>query len=551
MQTYRPQPQNAPDAPSLRAAYESWLLARTPARPAERAAAAAGLRVGIAGGGMAGLYAALLLRSLGIAFHVFEANPARIGGRIYTHRFNGGKNQYFEAGAMRLPDIPDQRPVFDLIDYLNQSVAAPARIKTIPYRLNDRDGNNMVFVNGRRRPDGRPLTVRDAADFPVELGFPVEGRDLGKTASQLLHEVLEPFLALLRADFERGFREIVKYDHVSLYGYLSEVAGWSDDKINYVEVMTAQTNQFHLSFTELVMEHVSFASADWKTIEDGMDRLPNACAELIGRENITMGAAVRRLEELPDGRVAIHHSASDQPQIFDKVIAAVPPAVLRMWQTPRWSVRKEQAIRAMHFEPLYKIGLRFRSRFWERTEAPCYGGQSITDTPSRWVVYPSYGLGDEGEGVLLLYSWMSDAQAWLPQSAEERTRIALRDLQDLYGPDGVDVEAEFLEAFAVAWPNEWSTGDAKFLPGQFRSLFAVAREPEGNIHFAGEHLSVHHTWIVGALDSALHAVRQVAGRPEIEPLRLSGAAAPAPRDYRHLADAQPLSIARPLAAALA
>lgn len=532
--------------PSLRAAYEAWLQANAPRHPAPLAGSIQpGMRVGIAGGGIAGLYAALLLRARGISVHLFEAHPTRVGGRIYTHRFNAGANQYFEAGAMRIPAIPDHQPVFDLIAYLNQAAPHAAPIVTMPYTLHDPAGNNLVFVNGCRDAEGQALTSKAAESCTEALGFPVEGADRCKTATQLLQEAIEPFLALLRADFDGGFRALMQYDNFSLYTYLSEIAGWSDAKINYVEVMTSQTNQFHLSFTELIMEHASFGAASWRTIADGMDRLPNACADLIGREHITMGAAVRGLEELPDGRIAIRHAASAEPAVFDKVIVAVPPAVLRMWETPRWPVRKLQAIRSMHFEPLYKIGLRFRSRFWERTATPSFGGQSITDTPSRWVVYPSYGLGDDGPGVLLLYSWMSDAQAWLPQSTDERIRIALRDLQALYGPAGIDVGAEFLEACAVAWPNEWSTGDAKFLPGQFRSLFNAAREPEGNVYFAGEHLSVHHTWIVGALDSALNAVRLLTGQHDLAPLRPHDSPAPPAHDYRHLVDVRPLPRSQP------
>jgi hypothetical protein len=50
-----------------------------------------------------------------------------------------------------------------------------------------------------------------------------------------------------------------------------------------------------------------------------------------------------------------------------------------------------------------------------------------------------------------------------------------------------------------------------FLPGPFSRFYEVAKRPERNIHFAGEHLSRHHTWISGALDSALTSVRQVTG----------------------------------------
>ena len=180
-------------------------------------------------------------------------------------------------------------------------------------------------------------------------------------------------------------------------------------------------------------------------------------------------------------------------------------------------LHEQHAIRAVHFEPLYKIGLRFKSRFWERGPRPSNGGQSITDLPSRWFVYPSYGLGQKEPGVLLLYSWMTDAGRWLPQSKEEKIRLALRDLEAVYGREVI--KGEFMEeAFDVSWALERATGDAMFLPGQFKHLFGPARRPEKNIFFAGEHLSVHHTWIVGALDSALYACGQILDRT-VDPLR--------------------------------
>ena len=109
------------------------------------------LTVGIIGGGMAGLYSALLLRSFGIPVKIFEAND-RVGGRIYTHRFTEEEYQYFEAGAMRLPDVPWQKPVLDLIDYLNKRVPQASRIETIPYSCSCPSGNR-VYVNGTKQRD--------------------------------------------------------------------------------------------------------------------------------------------------------------------------------------------------------------------------------------------------------------------------------------------------------------------------------------------------------------------------------------------------------------
>lgn len=498
-----------PLSASLRQARERWLQQFAAPRT-DSAALPRPETVGIVGGGMAGLYAALLLQRQGIAVTVFEAHPSRLGGRIYTHRFNDEPYQYFEAGAMRLPQTAEQQPVFDLIAFLNQQRAGRDEIRLIPYVLFD-DNGNRVCVNGRR------MSVAEANQHPRELGFPLHGPDADKTAAQLLDEALKPFLDRLSADFDAGFLYLMQYDNMSLYTYLAQELGWSEAKINYAETMTSQSNQFQNSLTELVIENMDFSNAHWKTIDGGMDQLPLACAELIGREHIHLDAPVRKLAIGHDGKAELWVGTATQPQRFDRVIMALPTAALRMIDTPLWPVAKRQAIRSLHFEPLYKIGLRFRRRFWEQVAAPSHGGQSISDFPSRWCVYPSYDIGGSGAGVLLLYSWMTDAYQWLPQQRAERVRLALRDLGQMYAGE-VDIEAEFIEAFDVAWPTEWATGDAMFFPGQFRNLFNVAREAEGVVHFAGEHLSVHHTWIVGALDSALTACRQILPAADLQTL---------------------------------
>jgi monoamine oxidase len=526
--------------PSLRAAYEAWLEASSPRPPSTpRAASLAanvqgklpvGSSVGIVGGGMAGLYAGLLLSLVGIRSQIFEADPQRLGGRIFTHFFNTTEAyQYFEAGAMRLPQTAEQQPVFDLIKTLNATLPSQFNIPLITYNLYDQ--GNLVYVNGVTGGNG-PLTWSQYLSNPAQLNFPLPGPVASQTASKLLDAALQDFLPLLEKDFPKGFAKIVQYDDYSLYTYLRQISKWPLEQINYVEVMNSATNQFQNSFTELVIESMDFGGAQWMTIDGGMNKLPIALAQAYQNRagTITQGAVVQAIENMSNGQVAIHHSLSSSPAIFDAVLLAVPPAALRMIETPQWSPTKMQAIRSMHFEPLYKIGLRFQSRFWEQTSPPSKGGQSTSDLPSRWCVYPSYGIGDNGQGVLLLYSWMNDGYNWLPENEAERERIALRDLQKLY--PNVQIQNQFIESFAVAWPNKWATGDAMFFPGQFRTLFNTARAPEGNVFFAGEHLSVHHTWIVGALDSAFYAVQQICGASaSVSPIMPPGVAPPPLHTY--------------------
>lgn len=79
-------------------------------------------KVGIVGGGVAGLFTALLLdwlneklgkksgekEYLDIDYEILEAaGEDRLGGRLYTHRFSGlqgGVHDYYDVGAMRFPE---------------------------------------------------------------------------------------------------------------------------------------------------------------------------------------------------------------------------------------------------------------------------------------------------------------------------------------------------------------------------------------------------------------------------------------------------------------
>ena len=56
------------------------------------------IKIGIIGAGLSGLYVALMLDYLqdpGFDYELLEANPDRIGGRIYTHRFSSDEHDYY------------------------------------------------------------------------------------------------------------------------------------------------------------------------------------------------------------------------------------------------------------------------------------------------------------------------------------------------------------------------------------------------------------------------------------------------------------------------
>jgi len=469
---------------------------------------------------VAGLYAALLLKRAGHLVHVFEATD-RLGGRVHTHYFNDEENQYFEAGAMRIPNSPHHSIVFDLIKYLQRSkLPSDIQVNLIPYNLTS--PGNFVYIN-RSTPKYLDASSTTPRSINWRLSEATKAKFQDRSAEDLMFEAVGPLLQKLDGNFDDGFNEICReFDHYSFSFYLTSILGWPTEVVDFLETVTSQTNQFALSVTEIIMEYIDFNTKEWSTIAHGMSRLPLAMAHLVGYKNITFNARITGVRNKDDGRVAVSIFGQNATVdvTFDKVIMAIPPPALRMiGNRPRWSEKKELAIRSMHFESLFKMGLRFKTRFWERVGlVPCRGGQSTTDLPIRWIVYPSNGIGDDGPGVLLVYSWMTDADLWAPLTPDERRDLALANLAEVYNgqidtKDGsvINVYDLIMATSDAVWSARNCTGDAKFLPGQFLTRFEAARQPEGNIYFAGEHLSRHHTWIAGALESAWETVSNIIG----------------------------------------
>ena len=64
---------------------------------------------------------------------------------------------------------------------------------------------------------------------------------------------------------------------------------------------------------------------------------------------------------------------------------------------------------------------------------------------------------------------------------------------------------------SYAWYGDrWARGAfALFAPDQQTDLQAAIVAPEGRVHFAGEHCSLYHAWIQGALESGIRAANEV------------------------------------------
>ncbi|MFF4698226.1 flavin monoamine oxidase family protein [Streptomyces chattanoogensis] len=160
-----------------------------------------------------------------------------------------------------------------------------------------------------------------------------------------------------------------------------------------------------------------------------------------------------------------------------------------------------------------------------------YGGGSTTDNPNRFMYYPSHAVpGSDGGVVLASYSWSDDAARWDSFDEAERFGYALRNLQSVHGRR---IEVFYTGAGQTqSWlRNPYACGEAAvYTPHQMTSFHLDVVRPEGPVYFAGEHVSLKHAWIEGAVETAVRAAIAVNATPPPEGTAWLAAAAERPRE---------------------
>ncbi|SFF57129.1 monoamine oxidase [Halobacillus alkaliphilus] len=458
-------------------------------------------KVLIIGAGMAGLVAASLLKRAGHHVTLLEGSD-RIGGRVYTVRKPFTPGNYIDVGAMRIPDNHElvleysRRYLLPLHPFINSSPV------------------DLIYVNN-------VLTTRKVyEENPDILQFPVNDNEKGRTATNLFLEAVQPFLDLYsNSSPEEQKRLKAEYAHYSMGEFLEfNPIGkpLSTYTIRSIGVMLGLEGFPEFSFVDILTDIIYpiFGKSErFFEIEGGNDRLPYSFVPELLHE-IRLNRKVERIYQSSQGvRIQARDRVSGTWHHYegDYGIVTVPFPVFQFIDVfPYHSIsfEKWQIIRELINVPAVKIGIEFRHRFWEKAGV----GNAISDQPSRFSYIPSQGIGTGGPAVLLAsYSWGQDAILWASLPHDEMVRELLNDLSKIYGKI---VYQEFMTAFSYNWSlDEYSAGAfTLFLPGQGQDFSEVIRQPEGRLHFAGEHTSSFHGWLEGAIESGIRTAYEINNR---------------------------------------
>lgn len=496
------------------------------------------IKVGIIGGGLAGLSAAFELRKLGAEVTLYDAMKDRIGGRVYTYYFDQGRRYYGEFGPMRIP--LSHGTTWHYINLL--------RLNTIS--ITSPFSNNFIYVHNtriRRDRDGSNITkylypLFDLTDYEKSLPW-----------SELSDYAFDSVLLSLSPDIRRELLQILPAYSPEYSVYLNnsireilEMRGLSQEAINLIASTDSLTGGLlNTSYGESLQELYSMDFLNTYRIAGGMINLPCAfynslishnpkeydiAPDLLGNVNIKLGHNITGIyQSSSESKVILKYNNTHMTDIyeeFDYVICAIPFSTLREVDIkPFFRNQKMQAIRELFYSDSLKAAFFCNRRFWEENAAygNMNGGISFTDLPIQSIIYPSDHIqctepsscSPLEPGVLISsYNVNQDSIRVANQSKNRRFLLVKRNVEEVHGLPENFLDYIVKDYKIVDWNRQqWFRGAfAVNLPGQKINFAHTILEPEYNnrIFFAGEHTSVKHGWMQGALYSGMLAANTLA-----------------------------------------
>jgi monoamine oxidase len=440
-------------------------------------------RVLVLGAGLAGLAAAYELKKAGFAATVLEART-RPGGRVLTYRDPFADGLYAEMGAEYV----------DATDEFDHRFCKELGLKVMTAKLYD-----AIFVRGQRFKMAPFKQGKEKLPYAGTEG----GRLFGQEAAYL-----KRVLALIK-DPEKLPPEILKLDNLSVVELLAQEGAPEDIAalFTYTQACESTARPHEMSALHLVRSHRRSFSEDTDEgrILGGNDQLPKGLARALAGQ-ILYNRPVRKIAHDAEGAtVTFEEGGALRTLRAPRLVVAIPFKVLRDIEvTPSFSPAKSKCIATLAYGHVMKLAMQYQQRFWDEPQS--LGQRVFTDTLLRRVYH--FSIDQPGpRGILMSFTSGADAEALGRMSDGERLRTALQEATRVW-PEA----PRHFEGGAVKYWNEdpWIRGSYSFEGlGQARDYLQIAAAPEGRVHFAGEHTSVHRASMNGALESGVRAAAEV------------------------------------------
>ena len=471
----------------------------TPKSPQTVMKTAGAPRVVIVGGGLAGTSCAYRLLQAGVPFTICDANSA-LGGRTWTLRKFFDDGQITEHGG----------------EFISSEHTAVRKLAT---------ELGLSLVN-----------LRAAQPRGTEEIYWVHGEKY--TVPQMLADYRYVYPAIAAAAKAAPFPTL--YNHYTKAGYLLDhmsVRQWIENntpgglqsKIGWLLDLDATTENggessdqssleliSMLSYMSALTSHEQFylvGTDELYGVKGGNDRIVGRMAQRFPAASVRPNTALTAMRKRSDGSYLLTFTSSLQTIELpaDYVLLAIPFTTLRHVDLSQagFSPLKMTAIRELGMGTNTKLHLQFKDRFWYRLD---YNGYTYSDTgyQQTWEVT----RGQPGaSGILTSYyggNWGASfkAPSFAPANPDYANQF-LRALEPVY-PGGAS--AWNGKAYMDYWTGDrlhrgsYSYGRV----GQYTKFIGIEEVPEGNVRFAGEHVSLNFAGFMnGAVETGERAASQI------------------------------------------
>lgn len=485
-----------------------------------------GKRVGVIGGGLAGMSSAFELRKLGFDVTIFEASEDRIGGRVYTYYFDNEKKLYGELGAMRIP--VNHETVWHYINLF--------KLKTRPFYQSD--PNTFIYLHQtrvRNDPYGKNVMNDIYPSYnlsPWERRTPWQELGYYGIEEPILKAPPSARIEIIQVK-QKYSKQLLFWDSLNTR-QMFQLRKLSQDAINLLSNFFPIGGEFlYNNYVDFVQEYFPVNFWFMYEINGGTVNLPLAfyssftsttpweyypdiSPQQLGNITWKAGHSVKGIYQRADNSVTLSYEKNYSKDIkyedFDYVICAIPFSILRTLDIrPMFSSNKMQAIKEVNYGNAQKTIFNCNRLFWE--EQGVYGGGSYTDLPITTIWYPSHPEkreGKENPGVLLAsYNFNLDAVRLGNMKDDNRFEKIKQNVEEVHGLPKGTLDSIVTGTKTQVWNDDplFRGAFCYFTPEQKKLFSWEMTLPEYNnsVFFAGEHVSALHRWMQGSLKSGMDA----------------------------------------------